>query len=141
MTIMNQVSFDPRNWGAKFDGITDDLSALQAMHADLPSAGATINWPFGMAWLSDTWHISKPVHLIGLGGNGEEYSGIQCPAGRTAMTIDHNHAGITTTGEQHIISQLDLRSKILIHPSATGNALGRGLAEYSPLGPVRVGEV
>jgi len=41
------------------------------MHADLPGNGATINLPFGIAWLSDAWHIKKRYALLGKAATAE----------------------------------------------------------------------
>jgi hypothetical protein len=120
--------YNPRSYGAIFDGVTDDLAALQAMHNAIPASGGIIAIPPGMAWLSDTWHISKPVQMRGVGGNAQSNSGFEVAPGKTALSVDSGTvAPDKHNATQHIIQHLDLKSRILVHGTAFGSTLGLGI--------------
>lgn len=77
---------DPRDFGAKWDGVTDDLAALQRMHDSIPSSRTTITTvqlPPGTGYCSDNWHISRRLDIRGYGheevntNTGQTYNGIK----------------------------------------------------------------
>jgi hypothetical protein len=57
-----------RTWGAKGDGTTDDVTAIQAAIAALPSGGGTLFFPPGTYKISSTLTMpDKPVKVMGCG--------------------------------------------------------------------------
>lgn len=57
-----------RTWGAKGDGTTDDVTAIQAAIAALPSGGGTLFFPPGTYKISSTLTMpNKPVKVMGCG--------------------------------------------------------------------------
>lgn len=131
--------YDPRDFGAMFDGETDDLPALDAMIAAMSAAGApkpNVRWPAGVAWISDRWVINRAVQLT-FSGNLSE-SGLEVAHGKMGIVLE----GSSTPYAQHgYISRPSIKSRHLVHPSATGDALGYGCSVFSASGRVRVGEV
>jgi len=94
---------NPRWWGAKLDADQDDLPFLQSMQASLPEKGGRIAWPEGVAWLSDTFVVSKSLSLEGAGGTQALLSGIEVAPVRTAITVVQSNCAI---------SNLEIRSRI-----------------------------
>ncbi len=133
--------FDPADYGAVLDGVTDDLSAFQAMHAAMPVTGGRVHM-HGLAWLSDEWRISKPIHMHGHGSTPGRVCGFEVPAGRRALTLDRSTVSLDGNDAQQCnISRLNFISRNLVHPNADGSALGLGIREFSSTGEVRVGDV
>jgi len=120
--------FDPTTYGARLDGVHDDLSAFNDMIADMPDEGGVIYIGEGVAWLSDTLHVYKPVHIVGCGGRSRGFSGFTVAPGKTCLSIDFAVIGPTTTSAQGArVERLTLRSQILVHGTADGSALGFGI--------------
>jgi hypothetical protein len=118
--------YDPRNFGAMFDGTTDDLSALQAMHDAMPWRGGRVMWPNSMCWISDTWKISKPIEIIGYGGNSRFHSGIECPPGKTAIYLEDKFISADeNSAELAHIENLNILSKTLVHGYHFGSTTRR----------------
>jgi hypothetical protein len=60
---------DVRSYGAVGDGVADDIAAFEAALAAVPSnGGRLIVQPGTTYYLSRSWHITRPVILIGGGG-------------------------------------------------------------------------
>lgn len=143
---MRITGYDPKNWGAKLDGQTDDTEQLQAMLDDMPTSGGLINWT-GRAWISAPLRISKPIRIVGSGGttaihNGDGF-GLECAPGiKAAVIIDSGAVSVDGyDASQGFFGNFDLESKILIHPSANGSAIGYGLKVYFANENVRLGEL
>lgn len=132
--------FNPREYGAKFDGLHDDLPALNALMAAIAPEGGRIHWPPGVAWISDTWKITKPVIVEGGGGNGFGHSGLEVAPGRSCLYIDKSD-GAGNSASYHRVSHLDLKSKLLIHPTANGATLGYAVRTWSAAQPARKGDI
>jgi hypothetical protein len=135
--------YDPRNFGAMFDGTTDDLSALQAMHDAMPWRGGRVMWPNSMCWISDTWKISKPIEIIGCGGNSRFHSGIECPPGKTAIYLEDKFVSADqNSAELAHIENLNIRSKTLVHGYYYGLTTGTGVMLGFEVGqPARKGDL
>jgi len=132
--------YDPRDYGAVLDGVTDDLWAFQAMHAAVPATGGVVQLPPGMAWLSDTWRISKPIQLRGLGGNVNAHSGFQVAPGKTALRLDYSVISLDGFNANFAkVQHLDLKSKVLVHETANGSAAGFGISAWAGATPTQQG--
>jgi transposase len=97
--------FDPRHYGAKFDGETDDLPAFQAMLMAMPSTGGHIHLPEGLAWLSDDLVITKRVHMVGHGGTDQQTNGLFFAPGKK---LQLDSAGVSSGGVSsvfHVLSE------------------------------------
>ncbi len=140
--------FDPRDYGAAMNGneeaATDDRAAFQAMLDDMPITGGHVHMS-GFAWISDTVKISKAVHFHGIGGGGGQssvfHSGFRCAPGKSAIRIygaDASDDG--NTAALHNIGQLDIESQILVHASAGGSSIGRGIYLEASNTDVRLGD-
>ncbi len=136
------LAYDPRSFGAKLDGVTDDLPAFQAMHTAMPTNGGVVRMPVGIAWFSDTWRVSKPIHLLGGGGGSQQFAcGIKVAPGRTAIRTDNSALSLDgNTAALVNIADFDFKSRILIHGTAGGNALGRGIGNVWNSEAVRKGD-
>lgn len=123
---------NPRWWGAKLDRQADDLPALDAMMASLPMFGGRIYWPNGVAWISDTWEITRSVSLVGEGGAVSVESGLEVAPGKPALVVS---AGGTWIGH------LDLTSRILFNDQVHGpTGYGVGQIMFAVGAPVRAGD-
>ena len=134
--------WNPVDYGAVFDGLTDDLWAFQAMHAAMPDTGGHVHLPLGddptanittgMPWLSDTWRISKPITMRGSGGTGALRCGFEHAPGRIGISLDPATISLDgNTASGFNIGNFDCRTQHLVHPSYTGTTLGYGLKAYA----------
>lgn len=84
-------------WGARGDGITDNLAAFNAAVAAAPSGGV-ITIPQGTFLLSNTWAIPKPISIKGFGSGFGATSIISpasnFPAGADLITITGGYSSI-----------------------------------------------
>ena len=135
--------YDPRHYGAQFDGVTDDLAAMQALHAALPTIGGIIQLPLGIAWLSDTWRVSKPIQIRGAYGGGDTSCGFEVAPGKTAIQLDSSPVSLDGNTAQHsYIKYVDFKSHIMVHGTAYGGTAGQGIInDYVSGGTVRKGDV
>lgn len=63
-------AFNPKDYGAAVDGVTDDAAALQATIDALPAEGGEVALPPGVMAIGSTIVISKSnVRLVGVGGD------------------------------------------------------------------------
>lgn len=132
--------YNPADYGAKLDGVTDDIAAFEAMHADIPVEGAHVHMP-GMAYVSRTWRVSKPVRMHGVGARLQNSAGFIAPPGVTPVQMEP--ATISADGESAntaIIADLDFRSALMIHGTANGSALGRGIGNIWNSAAIRKGD-
>ena len=133
---------DPRDWGARFDGLTDDLPALRAMAASVRQHGAArVNLPHGTAYLSDRWIITRMLKIYGAGGDQSNEHGFEVASGRTALHLDNIVVSADKSGSAfHDLRGFNINSRVLIHPTLHGSGLGRSTKTYSANGVVRLGE-
>ena len=151
---LNLGWFDPRDYGAKFDGLTDDLPALNAMCAAMPITGGTILIPPGCAWISNTWYPDHPVRIIGAGGFGHVLtnqtqglasSGFTIAPGRTGIGLNEpSMFGGAADCANSIVEYVDIVSQALIPQNCLNGDLGNGIQRYDSTfystAYVRVGE-
>jgi hypothetical protein len=140
--------YDPRDYGAVMDGLTDDFAAFQALEADIPRTGGIV-FMSGFSWLSDTWRVSKQIRIVGFGGNRADppCSGIEVAPGReAALALDF--IGISdgsSSALKHLVDSITLRSRIMIHPIANGTSGGATasacLKQWANTARVRLGDV
>lgn len=88
-----------KSFGAKGDGVTDDiaafnaaLNAIAALDSAVGSKGCTLHVPFGTYRLSETLHIKRGMILQGVSGNGR-YGGsvLLFDDNVTGIVIDHTN--------------------------------------------------
>jgi hypothetical protein len=137
-----QNVYDPRKFGARLDGVTDDIAAFEAMHLAMPTTGAVVKLD-GVAWLSRKWRISKRVLLSGFGG--EQSLNFECgfffPPGETGIQLDGSANSLDgNSSASSTVECVDFKSRIMIHQSATGSDQGRGVLVWSAATTVRVGD-
>ncbi len=126
-------SLDPRDYGCKWDGVTDDLTQFNAMMATISAPGingADVILPGGgtLAWMSDDLYLDRPITLSGRGGGLTDLptSGITFAPGKgmklvnTATTNDRPVpvAGGNFTGGK--VQNLELYSTALLRANAAG---------------------
>lgn len=131
--------YDPRDYGAVVDGVTDDLPAYTAMLDAIPVTGGVVNIPpGGVSWLSDTLRVDKPIDIVGpSGGNRRFNCGFEVAPGKTAVILESG--GISASGldaQNASVDGVDFKSRILIHGTAHGSSLGYGLDRVWNSGPI-----
>jgi hypothetical protein len=134
--------YDPRAYGAALDGVTDDIAAFEAMHAAMPIRGGVV-YMAGPAWLSRTWRISKRFQLLGFGGDQSilSDSGFFVAPGYTAIQYDDGGNSLDGNSAQFFeFEKVDLRSRVMVHHTATGDALGFGINSWSAVSSISVGD-
>lgn len=117
--------FDPIDFGAIGDGLTDDLSAFQALHLVMPATLGVRVVVRGAFYLSDTWRVSKQIRLEAPEGQ------IDVAPGRSAIRFDGSTTSLDSNDAAFsIVDEIKLNSRILIHGTANGSALGRGIGNF-----------
>lgn len=135
---------DPVDYGVAGDGQTDDADAWQALFDAMPVEGGRVH-VYGTSWLSKTVHIAKPIQFIGVGGQdaGADTAVVSqrfdVAPGVTGIIFESSYGG--NSAQMSYVDRLDGKSKILVHPSAGGSALGYGLPQYVEGQPARLGDV
>lgn len=134
--------YDPRDYGAELDGVTDDLAAFDAMHDAIPDAGGAVYVPPGHVYLSNTWRISKPISLRTGIANRSEVTLFEVAPGRTAIAIEGPNISSDGNDAGHFEGEhIETKSRLLLHPTNGGSALGYGLSAFSAGGTVRAGDL
>ncbi len=119
--------FDPKDYGALYDGTTDDLAAYDACLTAVPDNGGVIVLS-GYSWLSDVWRVNKSVVIWGLaGGNravGHGYT--VAPGSEAALSVGPVSPGGLLPGNalRHLVTNVTVRSRIMVHPTANGGTSG-----------------
>lgn len=117
--------FDPIDFGAVGDGLTDDLSAFQALHLAIPTTKGANIVVRGAFYLSDTWRVSKQIRLKAPEGQ------IDVAPGRSAIRFDGASTSLDGNDAAFsVVDEIKLNSRILIHGTANGSALGRGIGNF-----------
>jgi hypothetical protein len=114
--------FNPKWFGAKIDRQTDDINALEAMQQAMRETGGIVAWPEGLAWISRTWTVTKPLKIFGKGGNEARHSGVFVAPGRTAIELQSValSAGTSLNGASYAeIHRFNVESHVLIHPETS----------------------
>lgn len=119
--------YDPRHYGAMFDGLTDDRSAWLAMLNDMPATGGHVHVPAGISWISDDIRVNKPVVLAGVGGVRTNHSLMQFAPGRKLVFDSAWMAGFPANPDAPSsagfrMRNVDVRSYCMIHGTANGTA-------------------
>ncbi len=133
--------YDPRDYGAALDGVTDDILAFRAMHDDIPTTGGWVDMPvspegMGQIWFSDTWTVTKPIYIDGQSGHEGRRSGFYLAPGKKVEFIS---AG-GELGGYFQVWHTNFRSRNLIHSTAHGNDDGTGIPYWSAGATMRLGD-
>jgi hypothetical protein len=106
-----------KDFGAKGDGVTDDLPAFQAAIASMSQAaaknGTTLWVPFGVYRLSGTLHITRQMILQGVSGSGW-YAGttLLFDPGVTGIIVDRaNTSPDGGQGDWSVIRDIAIRAR------------------------------
>lgn len=131
-------ALNPKNFGCPWDGVHDDYPGLKAMIDSIPvNACARIELPPGMGYVSQTWRISRAVHIRGAAGATNAIlagiygaaggSGISSAPGVTAIQFDgYYQTADGGTAAYSTIEDVDLVSHSLV------NSRGSLVAQTTP---------
>ncbi|MEA9986303.1 glycosyl hydrolase family 28-related protein [Subtercola sp. RTI3] len=89
---------DPRQFGAKFDGVTDDTAAWLAAIASLPANGGTVVHPGGLSILSGELILKSYSTIMGFSPHSCKMQWANGFAGNFISSFSYGSATATDTG-------------------------------------------
>ncbi len=101
-----ETHVSPREWGAVFDGVTNDATALNQMITDIP-AYTVVEWPNATAKINSTITWAKSMRWVGSQETDPETasggSRILCAAGITCITANPAFSNLIVQAERLVI--------------------------------------
>ena len=129
-TVSGPGVFNVKTYGAKGDGVTDDITAFETainIMSVLPAIeGATLYIPPGTYKLSRTWYINRSIDLRGAHGGVFASSILSFAAGAPGIVFEHVGQGIGGGGA-------DFSYCADIRVIGNGGATSNGITTFSPV--------